>query len=247
MKNGGSHLWFRMAKERMTARRRKGYSRLRRLAQDPEALREALGIHQPPVLACRVAEALGLTVVHASSAETGFLHALTFSVHNKPRILVAGHKPEAVLNFGVAHEIYEAVLPDECSGRERHMRANQLAAELLMPRHWVHLAVEELGYDVVALAEKFVVSCEAMALRLMQFYELGVTIMDNGRIIRRSASEGFTIPASLVSQEKEAIRILANGCEKAEVPGDHFSARAFRVPGNGPVIRFILLTIPFSV
>lgn len=232
-------------------RRQKGRGRtasgLRKYAESPEALRQALGILEPPVRARQVAEALGLSVESLPPFETGLLHALTYTLDGRPRIVVNGHKPEAIVNFGIAHELYEAILPDRVTGATRHTRANQLASELLLPEIWVRQAMELTGFDLVALAQKFWVSCEAMALRLMQLCSLGVTIVDNGQVVRRVASGDLVMPTSLLPEEKETIRTLAAGIDRTEKSGEGFKILAFRVPGDAPVVRFILLAIPTTL
>lgn len=231
----------------MASQRRSGKTKvdaLRKTAQNPAALREALGISAPPVIASQVAQALGLIVEALPVTETGFLHALTYTLDGVPRIVVDARKPPAVVNFGIAHEIYEAILPDDRRGKERHAQANQFAADLLLPPEWVREAVDRLGYDVVKLADAFQVSCEAMALRLVQFYELGLTIVDNGQVVRRTASDGLSVPASLLPEEKQALRRLAEGEDRTVETGNGYKILGFRVPGESPVLRLILFIVP---
>jgi hypothetical protein len=217
---------------------------LRKAAQDPARLRAVLGLTKPPVIAREVAAALGLTVESLRASESGFLHALTYTLNGKPRIVVDARKPESVVNFGIAHELYEAILPETVRGKERHLRANRLAADLLLPEEWVRTVVDDLQFNVVALAERFRVSCEAMALRLVQFFKLGATVIDNGQVVRRVASEGLALPATLLPEEKSVLRRLAAGAPDSVEAGSGVKVVGFRVPGDSPVLRFILLTFP---
>lgn len=95
-------------------------------------------------------------------------------------IFVNKAHPETRRRFTIAHEIAHYVLHEHAIGdgvfddalyrsgltNAIEVEANKLAADILMPWRLLNLQVQELGYDVDALAKKFKVSPQAMSIRL---------------------------------------------------------------------------------
>ncbi len=161
---------------------------------DPRALARALGVpvHFTPDL--RDLDAL---IVH----RRGTFHILANSnVMNARRLnFTLAHEIGHLFFAGAEHKVHlrardRRVYDQTPEGRSLERLCDLAAAELLMPSRWFDEAVKELGFNAAAvpqLAERFDVSLEAAALRLLAtrehercaigFFEYGVRPSAKGR------------------------------------------------------------------
>ena len=157
-----------------------------------EALVERLGVSKPPVDVLALAESLGIPVVTVSLGDD--ISGLLITRNGTTTICVEkSHHPRR-RRFTIAHEIAHfylrhqfepgehvhvdrGTLVSKRSGRSsegtnsKEIEANQFAACLLMPRGLVEAEIGRVGglltdATIATLADKFVVSEQAMTIRL---------------------------------------------------------------------------------
>ena len=195
----------------------------------------------PPVRAREVARALGIEVRGASRGQLGGVRALALQDKGKCVIYFDATVPEKLINFRIAHEIFELLLPE---GEARHREANRLAVELLLPEEAFLQALRERGPDVTALSEEFFVSAEAVARRILEFCEMEVHIVDNGFPTRYYLPPHFQGHRGFLPEEEKALKEL-DDTPKTVVEGRWGKVHAFRIQEGSPVVRKILLVEPF--
>ncbi len=149
--------------------------------------------------------------------------------------------------FTIAHELAEIELDgrDDLGLDERHRRANIMAAEILLPdavfrNHVFNSPLPELKRLFPAC------SFEVIARRILQFRRGVLTILDNGEITLRTASENLNYP-SLPSQFemetiKECYKIRAD-CHKEY---NNLRMESYFIDLNRMVERIILFVFPID-
>ncbi len=116
-------------------------------------------------------------------------------------------------NFTIAHEFFEIYLDNDKSFtiKEKHIMANKLAAEFLVPEKIMRDAAHI--NDLFELKEIFPeASYELIARRLCDYIPVVITIFDNRLITARFASPGMNFP---VNPSKAEIGVLEK-CHKKE-------------------------------
>jgi hypothetical protein len=106
-------------------------------------------------------------------------------------------RPER-LQWTIAHEIAELMGPRlwracgladcDVSPQLAETLANAFAQRLLVPTAWLQQAVQECGWDLLALKQRFhTASHEVLALRLLELPGSSglITILDKGQVTRR--------------------------------------------------------------
>jgi IrrE N-terminal-like domain len=176
-----------------------------------EILWEA-GVFEPPVDAFAVAAGLRLDVAWdlAMPARGRFLR---LAERNRRQadgggtiVVGAAERPERE-QWAVAHEIGESVAYrvferlglafDEAVPTAREIVANRLASALLLPRRWLVADGPELGWDLLALKERYATaSHELIARRMLEMRPLIViTLCDLGRVRWRRSNVTARPPA----------------------------------------------------
>ncbi|WP_051179131.1 ImmA/IrrE family metallo-endopeptidase [Thermodesulfovibrio thiophilus] len=143
-----------------------------------------LGINEPPVDLIQVARHLNAEIVLSDELPEE-VHGTVVPVKSGSfLILVNVFICEARRNFTIAHELAHIALrhhriakvltstanisPSKDVEKKIERLADAFASELLMPKHWVRKYVNAYGTDVKELAEIFMVSHEAMRIRLKE-------------------------------------------------------------------------------
>lgn len=124
-------------------------------------------------------------------------------------------RPERV-NRLVAHELAHSLLLEHGKpNTERY--ADSLAAALIVPRRAMDRSLRTLGWDLSAIRERHpLASAELLARRLCELREAVVTIVDNGRVVKRVASPWFQLPPWTPGHlEREAFAAVADTAEPA--------------------------------
>jgi hypothetical protein len=184
-----------------------------------EILWEA-GVFEPPVDALAVAAGLGLDVARdlVMPARGRFVRLAANSGRNIDRggtiVVGAAERPERE-QWAVAHEIGEStayrvferlgVAFDEALPNARELVANRLASSLLLPRRWFAADGPELGWDLMALKERFATaSHELIARRMLEMRPaIVITVCDLGRIGWRRSNVTARPPA--LAPEERAV------------------------------------------
>lgn len=158
-----------------------GISNLRP-GQAADRLLAASEITEPPVDPRQVARFLKVPVYEWDFVDE--LAGIVVSDEGAVCIGVNSAHPRSRQNFTIGHEIghlvysrgedlfldflsREAAWITDDKRQALETRANQLAADLLMPRSWVRSDVVQYGTDVTRLARRYEVSEEALWFRLM--------------------------------------------------------------------------------
>jgi hypothetical protein len=199
-----------------------------------EILWEA-GVFEPPVDAFAVAAGLGLDIAWdlAMSARGRFVRLAERNwrpIESGGTIVVgAAERPERE-QWAVAHEIGESAayrvferlgLPfDEAIPTTRELVANRLASALLLPRRWFANDGIELGWDLLALKERYATaSHELIARRMLEMRpQIVITVCDLGRV-RWRKSNVISRPPAVTPEERSV-------WQKAHVTGMPVTATA---------------------
>ena len=152
------------------------WKKLREREVSATDLRNIFGIDEPPVPVLRIASGMGIEIYYRENA--GWDGALDIDERNmRARIFVEKNHPVTRQRFTVAHELGHVVMHPhthvhrDTAGRMNsdnfiEWQANRFAARLLMPEWMVRFAYNRVSTDVSQLARSFVVSREAMRIRL---------------------------------------------------------------------------------
>lgn len=143
-----------------------------------------LGINEPPVDLIQVARHLNAEIVMSDELPEEVHGTVVPLKSGKFLILISVFICETRRNFTIAHELAHIVLRHHRIARvltstasisslkdaenKIERLADAFASELLMPKHWVRKYVNTYGTDVQELAELFMVSREAMRIRLKE-------------------------------------------------------------------------------
>lgn len=147
------------------------------------ALLKMLEVTQPPVLPHLVAEQLNVPVFDWNFPDE--ISGIFVRYRSFACIGVNEQHPYVRQRFTIAHEIGHHIL-DETDGESIHVdfvegesvsrkeekkrqevRANQFAADLLMPKDWLYKDFKNLDRDVTVLAKRYDVSEQALWFRLL--------------------------------------------------------------------------------
>jgi len=145
-------------------------------------------------------------------------------------------------NFTIAHELFEIHLYNDSTltTMEKHMQANEYAAELLLPESEFKAAVH--SYNLFELKELFPeASHEVIARRLIKFIPAVVTILDNKNITSRFASSGINYPSA---PSKEEINVIERCYEREiliEVATDTFEMNGYFLNEMNGIKRVITI------
>lgn len=148
-----------------------------------ERVLTVIGVSQPPVLPHLVAERLAVPVYDWDFPDE--ISGVYACIEGVACIGVNEHHPHVRQRFTIAHELgHHIYSTDEDlfidfaaadtlgwaeDGRQRgaETKANQFAADLLMPRAWVRADVQRHGVDLPLLAKRYHVSEQAAWFRLL--------------------------------------------------------------------------------
>jgi len=188
-----------------------------------------------------------------------FLLALCarFGVGVEYRILAAGsHKigltilldpgmPLERQHWSFCHELAHILLGHDNSSvpsEEEERAANQIAAELLLPRtEFAPVAREPLA----ALKERFPnASWEVLLRRRLQFHNGVGTIFDEGKMTFRAASPGRNCPLQPLAEELETVREAYRNAAAVTRNAGGLRMTADYVDTTGVVRRVLLWTDP---
>lgn len=146
-------------------------------------------------------------------------------------------------NFTIAHEIAETELYDapDLSPDEKHVLANRIAGELLLPDDpfkndvWI--------FNLIDLKMRYPhCSYEVIARRSLSFRNRVLTIFDNGRLTVRTASEEFQFPRQCTDLEKQIADKCYSQRKYCSGENDFISCEGCYVNAGRGVLRVILLT-----
>ncbi len=133
--------------------------------------------HTPNVM--YVLEKLDVSLTFGSTEEG--VSGVVVTVGRNAFMKISSSEPMIRQRFAAAHALGHLLIHDVSMGHEdiftpglptsvMEREANVFAANLLMPEWMVRPAVDQMGADLTALAKRFVVSEDAMELRLRALY-----------------------------------------------------------------------------
>ena len=193
-------------------------------------------IEVPPIDAMRVAERLGLAVAW-DDRQSGRARRVTLAAAGRlARAILLRRDPRAERQqWAVAHEIGEALAekafvelgidPREAPRQAREMVANAIASAILLPREFFPNDGAALGWDLLALKERYcTASHELIARRMLDCsIPVCVSVYDQDRLTwRRSNVSGQRQPSNLeIDVRRQAHEsgevIMGNGPPKIQV------------------------------
>lgn len=148
-----------------------------------ERILEFTEIDQPPVVPRRVADRLNVPVYDWLFPDE--ISGIFVSYNDVVCIGVNEHHPYVRQRFTIAHELGHLVFgsgrelfvdfleadmvarDEDKTRRSLETKANQFAADLLMPREWIRKDVRHYDFDVTLLAKRYEVSEQALWFRLL--------------------------------------------------------------------------------
>jgi hypothetical protein len=181
-----------------------------------EVLWEA-GVAEPPVDALAVADGLGLIVARDFGLPSRGRFVRLAERHRDESegvgtiVVGAAERPERE-QWAVAHEIGESVAYrvferlgvsfDEALPAARERVANRFASSLLLPRRWFAADGSYLGWDLLALKDRYsTASHELIARRMLEMRSpVVITLCDHGRVRWRRSNTCSRLP-SLLAEE----------------------------------------------
>jgi hypothetical protein len=176
------------------------------------------GVSEPPIDMLAVADGLGLVVTrdYAMLCRGRFVRLAERNDvdHGGVGTIVVGlaERPERE-QWAVAHEIGENVAYrvferlgiafDEALPVAREQVANRFASCLLLPRRWFAADGSDVGWDLLALKDRyFTASHELIARRMLEMRPpIVITLCDHGRV-RWRRSNASSRPPALLAEER---------------------------------------------
>jgi Zn-dependent peptidase ImmA (M78 family) len=141
-------------------------------------------------------------------------------------IRVAHGLPIAAGRFAAAHELGHAVLEHERRRDDQiEAEADRFAAAMLMPWRAFHCLRAEVGDDLEGLADVFLVTQTAVALRLGEVGEVAASIVVAPGCVRARSLEEIVLPTEedlrwLARASDEELERVGPGIKKATLTDD---------------------------
>jgi predicted transcriptional regulator len=202
---------------------------LRHLAErEAEALLDKLGIHAPPVDAFLLAKGLGLAIQIDPLLKTRGYSRRRWDLGT---IVVGSKNPgkSERKQFTIAHELGEISLKGKVEGTHLEEASNLMAINLLLPRGWFKRDAEASGFDLLELKKIYsTASHELIALRMLEFRPMIVTIFDNGRLYRRKGSYPFPI-RTVYPMERQCLKEVSLNGGKVSLKDERMSVTGWPV------------------
>jgi len=146
-------------------------------------------------------------------------------------------------NFTIAHELAEIELyyRKDLTLDEKHRLANERASDILLPEKQFCEDVNK--YNLVELKEKYQqASYEVIARKSLKYKNRILTIIDNGLIKLRKASDGFVLQQDIFPFEKKVIGECYNKKENIIREDHQMRCEAYFIDEGRGVERVILFT-----
>ena len=156
-------------------------------------------------------------------------------------IVLNGMNPPERRNWTFCHELGHIILghahkPTDMEERE----ADEFAAEIILPER--DFIPDSSDLDLEKLKELYPqASFEAIIRRGMQYNQAVVTIVDNGIITRRMASEGLVYPPNLSPEENLILRQCQDKKSDLDMTCENLELSAYYIDEGRSVIRVIII------
>jgi hypothetical protein len=184
-------------------------------------------------------------------AKTNNLRIIVKDLTEGPRAYLMGNTvyldrsmPPERRNFAFCHELAHRLLGHDARdslSADMEREANQLAAELLLPKHTFR--TDALAHPLDKLKKLYPqASWEVIARSKLAVVPAILTIFDNGRKTLRTAPDNFRFPRKLLPVEKEVFATCMQDQRHCQRREGEVLVQAYFVDSGEGVLRVLLWT-----
>lgn len=161
-------------------------------------------------------------------------------------IVLNGMNPPERRNWTFCHELGHIILEHSSKPSDSEEReADEFAAEIILPER--DFVPDSSGLELTQLKELYPhASHEVIVRRGLKYNQAIVTIIDNGIITRRMASDGLVFPLNLSPGEKQILQQCQETKSEVSFTFDNLELSAYYIDEGKSVIRIIIVVKPFD-